>query len=148
MNLDVTINLYGDLNQRMFSKGFYKENDFWADYHVFHLNNNYRNTNQITNYYNNELRKKDIPVGVNGPEVTRISMNTLYELVDDNAVFICHSSMFKECKKMIKGLNVYKVEQTKGLEFNTVYVLTTMMNENEKYISYSRALYKLVIVDE
>ena len=53
--------------------------------------------------------------------------------------------MFKECKKMIKGLKVYKVEQTKGLEFNTVYVLTTMMNENEKYISYSRALYKLVM---
>lgn len=148
MNLEVTINLYGDINQRMLSKGFYKENDFWTDYHVFHLNNNYRNTNQITDYYNNELRKKDIPVGVNGPEVTRISMKALYELVDDNAVFICHSSMFKECKKLIKELKVYKVEQTKGLEFNTVYVLTTMMNENEKYISYSRALYKLVNVDE
>ena len=148
INPNVTINLYGDLNQRMLSKGFYKENDFGTDYHVFHLNNNYRNTNQITEYYNNELQKKDIPVGVNGPEVTRISMNTLYELVDDNAVFICHTSMYKECRKLINGLKVYKVEQTKGLEFNTVYVLTTMMSENEKYIAYSRALYKLVIVDE
>lgn len=148
MNLDVTINLYGDLNQRMLSKGFYKENDFGTDYHVFLLNNNYRNTNQITDYYNNELQKKDIPVGVNGPKVTRISMNTLYELVDDNAVFICHSSLYKEYKKLVKGLKIYKVEQTKGLEFNTVYVLNSMMNENEKYIAYSRAMYKLVIVDE
>jgi len=148
MNIGVTINLYGDLSQRMLAKGFHKENDFWTDFHIFHLNNNYRNTNQITDYYNNKLRKKDIPVGVNGPQVTCISIKNIYDLVDGNAVFICHSSMYKKYKKIINGLNVYKVEQTKGLEFNTVYVLDSMMSDNEKYISYSRALYKLIIVDE
>ena len=72
----------------------------------------------------------------------------MINIVDENSVLICHSTFYKDLKNKIKGLKVYKVEQTKGLEFNTVYVYDSMMSNNEKYISYSRALYKLVIVKD
>lgn len=148
INTGVTLNLYGDLNQTILSKGFFNEKDFDIDFHVYHLNNNYRNTNQITNYYNKFLNKNDNPVGVNGPNINFVNIKELINIVDENSVLICHSTFYKDLKNKIKGLKVYKVEQTKGLEFNTVYVYDSMMSNNEKYISYSRALYKLVIVKD
>ena len=40
------------------------------------------------------------------------------------------------------------VEQSKGLEFETVFAVTGRMSENEKYITYTRALNELYVYDE
>ncbi|MGB4438156.1 MAG: ATP-binding domain-containing protein, partial [Sedimentibacter sp.] len=49
--------------------------------------------------------------------------------------------------KILPGkISVLTVEQSKGLEFDCVYVYDKYMTNNEKYISYTRALKELVII--
>lgn len=43
-------------------------------------------------------------------------------------------------------LSVLSVQQAKGLEFDTAFVIEAGMDHNEKYIAYSRALSELYIV--
>ena len=38
------------------------------------------------------------------------------------------------------------VDEIKGIEFDTVFVVQTGMAKNEKYIAYTRALTKLIVV--
>lgn len=150
LNGEVKLNLYGDFNQRLLSKGIIDLNGLPENFHNFNLNNNYRNTNQITKFYNNKLNKKDQPVGSEGPEVNTIFMDEINNQVlpDVTCAFICNSENYSTLAEQYKNLNVIKVEDTKGLEFNTVYVYDKNMNDNEKYIAYSRALYKLLIVKD
>ena len=44
--------------------------------------------------------------------------------------------------------NILLVEDSKGLEFNTVIVFDGMMSRNQKYISYTRALDELYVCSE
>ena len=49
--------------------------------------------------------------------------------------------------KILPGkISVLTVEQSKGLEFDCVYVYDKYMTINEKYISYTRALKKLITI--
>ena len=43
--------------------------------------------------------------------------------------------------------NLMTVEQTKGLEFETVVAVSGRMSENEKYVAYTRALDELYVFD-
>ena len=43
-------------------------------------------------------------------------------------------------------LNIIDVRLAKGLEFDAVYVIDSDMTENEKYVSYTRALSHLSIL--
>ena len=146
INSNVVLNLYGDFNQRLLSKGTESEEQFEKHYEIFHLKNNYRNTNQITSFYNNKLNKNDNEVGVDGPDVSTISLIDFYKRqFKEEDVLICKSDDLKLFKGKSK-LKIFIVEDTKGLEYNTVYVYDKNMNDNEKYIAYSRALYQLIIV--
>ena len=44
--------------------------------------------------------------------------------------------------------NLLTIDQAKGLEFETVLVLSGRMTENEKYIAYTRALNELYVYDQ
>lgn len=57
--------------------------------------------------------------------------------------------IFSLCSSEIKSQNkatLLTVAQSKGLEFDSVFVFDNNMNRNERYISYSRALSELYIV--
>lgn len=43
---------------------------------------------------------------------------------------------------------LYSVQEAKGLEFETVLVDNIDMNENEKYVAYTRALDSLYVVSK
>ena len=43
--------------------------------------------------------------------------------------------------------NVLTVTQAKGLEFGTAFVISGSMNDNEKYIVYTRALDELYVCE-
>ena len=43
-------------------------------------------------------------------------------------------------------ISMMYVDEVKGIEFDTVFVVSAKMTRNEKYIAYTRALSKLVIV--
>ena len=54
----------------------------------------------------------------------------------------------KETERIEKGkINILDVSEIKGLEFKKVYVISKNMTKNERYLSYSRALNHLVIID-
>ena len=44
--------------------------------------------------------------------------------------------------------NLMTVDQSKGLEFETVFAISGRMSENEKYITYTRALDELYVYDK
>ena len=46
----------------------------------------------------------------------------------------------------VKNTIVYTVKEAKGLEFSKVAVFDSGMTDNEKYVAYTRALSKLVVV--
>lgn len=150
LNVGVTLKLYGDLNQRLLSKGIVHESEIPKSFQIYKLNINYRNTFPVTSFYNRVLRKYDHPVGVVGPEVHSESMASVKKAIisSDHTIFICMRSLVGNVKKIIKNMNVLSVEEVKGMEYQTVYVLEKDMTDNERYIAYSRATFQLIIVQE
>jgi DNA helicase IV len=145
VNPEASINLFGDINQRLTPKGASSLEDYPSNYTSYMLKNNYRNTYEITSFYNKNLIMDDIPVGVNGPEVLNCSLGDLSESFQNaNSVFICTKKEYSFLVKMKIPIKVMIIEDAKGLEFHTVCVYDKNMTKNEKYIAYSRALYQLI----
>lgn len=165
-------NLYGDINQSVYS---YKGIVDWEDIaditagNIYVLNENYRNTLQITDFSNKEFGAEIYPIGVSGEEVLEVSTEAavkwILELKKSNPDFrvaIIHRyglKAIRECLYMLlseedvswysvddRKLSVVTVETAKGLEFEAVVAIVDQMSNNEKYISYTRALDRLAVV--
>lgn len=160
-------NIYGDINQQL------KCNcniDAWdtllkhIDAKKFELNENYRNSEEIVDFYNNKLEMNNTSFGLKTKPVIHISESeltwkvVLSLLLGHNTAIIVQD---KNClPKSIRPYCVYNdvtdntkavvlnVKQAKGLEYHTVFVYDYDLNKNEKYISYTRALSELIIVDK
>ena len=66
VNRNVIFNLYGDVNQSIFTKGI-KDWDLLKkvnDFNYYNLNENYRNTEQITNFCNKIFKYNNISMGI------------------------------------------------------------------------------------
>lgn len=165
-------NLYGDINQSVYS---YKGIMDWEDIsditegNIYVLNENYRNTLQITNFCNKEFGAEVYPIGVSGEDVVESDMAAAVKWIldikktnPDFRVAIIHRHGLKaiqECLRSLlteedvswysvddKKLSVLSVETAKGLEFEAVVAIVDQMSNNEKYISYTRALDRLAVV--
>lgn len=165
-------NLYGDINQSVYS---YKGIADWDEIeditagNVYVLNENYRNTLQITEFCNKEFEAEVYPIGVSGESVLETSTAEAVKWIlnmkagnPDFRVAIIHRHGIKaaqECLKSLldgqdvswysvddKKLSVLSVEIAKGLEFEAVVAIVDQMSNNEKYISYTRALDYLTVV--
>ena len=168
---NVVYNIYGDTNQLMKSgRGISDwnqlDNMFKSDMYV--LNENYRNTNQITRFCNTSFDMDVKRTGVDGVKVREIprkelenDINKLHIGNDKVAVLIPRSyrknifikNEYLQYPDIIKldkidggNVSVLYVDEAKGVEFKTVYVVGSKMNRNEKYIAYTRALSELVVV--
>lgn len=162
-----SINLYGDIKQRTNPSGV---ND-WDVLHsigqIFELNMNYRNTLEITDYCKRELNIHMDSIGISGQIVTEASPSESFEMIKedmarrtlDRCAIITdnmNSALIKAC--ISKGCKVneitnehiaiFTVPEAKGLEFEKVYVYLSSSNTNSKYIAYTRALQRLVIVKD
>lgn len=159
-------NLYGDVNQSIYE---YKGIEDWDQissvipHALYVLNENYRNTLEITRYCNQVFGAEVTPVGLSGASVVETSFeeacskafelekkdpNRRIAVIYKRGVWGVQEEL-DYCKKQ-RGISdtriqVLAVEESKGLEFDAVIVLTNEMNENEKYISYTRALDNLII---
>ena len=166
-----TFNLYGDVNQLVYS---YKGITQWDDIaevitpNIYFLNENYRNTLQITDYCNKEFEADVIGIGLSGEDVKRVpfkeaitellhikettpncraaiiyrkGLNTITDVLADYESVVVFDQV--DAKK----ISVITVEDSKGLEFDAEIVVDSQMTMNEKYISYTRALDNLVISD-
>ena len=170
-NNETFYNVFGDLNQRIkqgrgLSSWEHLKRKLLAT--EFMLNENYRNTNQITQYCNETFNFDMTLTGVDGDPVRNISFDEMIgELVEvsgleDRSVVILPRTMSKQRVTRAKKLEKYRdrlsakfdtnkvsimyVDEVKGIEFDRVYVVDQDMERNERYIAYTRALDSLSIV--
>jgi len=166
-------NVYGDLNQRIKQgRGLVtweqlKKKLIACEYE---LNENYRNTNQITRYCNEIFNYNMTLTGVEGDPVRNISFREMLdetlsiESGDERVAIILPRSIAKARitrNKIVESvkdnfstkfdtskISVMYVDEIKGIEFDRVYVIDETMGRNERYIAYTRALDKLAIVHQ
>ena len=162
-----TFNLFGDYAQQIEEKGSdLRENlTVLMQPNIFEINVNYRNAKQITEYINQNTNKDMKSIGVDG-QVVEEKLNTCkFEIINRTAIICKNKELTKYCLKDIidkeqindvsktgeiiaEKYTFISVLESKGLEFDTVYVFDNGMNENEKYVSYTRALDRLVVISD
>ena len=136
---------------------------------LYLLNEDYRNTLEITAFCNDEFQAGITAIGLSGKRILKPefkkALNKIEELHKDNPKFRC-AIIYKRglgdiSEKINKNLHssyafsvqnndqisVLSVEEAKGLEFDAVVVIQNDMTANEKYISYTRALDNLIITN-
>lgn len=168
----VVFNIFGDTNQLMkMGRGISDWSElkkiFGAE--SYELNENYRNTNQITRFCNSSFDMKVKQTGVDGVNVREIPRKELEtELaalnVTSERIAILVPRGIQKSKylkqdllpssiiriigdKMDNGfIALMYVDEVKGIEFDKAYVVGNKMSRNEKYIAYTRALSELILV--
>lgn len=169
---EVIFNIYGDTNQLIKpGRGIqaWSQLESVFDANLFTLNENYRNTNQITRFCNDSFQMNVLETGVDGPRVREIARKELEpeleKLTDSReriAVLLPRGIVKRQYIKrerltsatqdkiqedMQSGcIAVMYVDEVKGIEFDRVFVSFSQMSENERYIAYTRALSQLVLV--
>jgi hypothetical protein len=166
----VVFNLYGDVNQSIYE---YKGIMDWSDLHditsktIYHLNENYRNTIEITDYCNKEFDADIIAVGLSGAPVRKLTIEeasaALVDIHTSNPNMRCAiiykrglEGLTEELTSLLPSIHAgfsgntsvfscLTVEECKGLEFDAALVVTNNMSVNEQYIAYTRALDHLII---
>ena len=144
---------------------------------TFTMRENYRNARQITNYCNEYFVMKMRPINLDGAGVHTISnenefVNEIKKIfqqpkgkglsaivVHDANEAIVFLRLFSQYRSLIHNMtegtqefelgqwNLMTCRQIKGLEFETVIVITGHMTQNEKYIAFTRALDELYIFE-
>lgn len=159
---DTTANIFGDLNQCITeSAGIHDWTVIPGDFNRYELNENFRNTSEIAGYVNQEFGFSMAPIGIHGEPVKTMAYKELRNAIQSDLAADSANRIAVIAKDMhvirklgiphehydINKIFAGSVWEAKGLEFDHVYVVPDGMNRNEKYISYTRALNQLVIVD-
>ncbi len=133
------------------------------------LNENFRNTNQITKFCNESFKMNVAQTGVDGRKVSEIIRSKLEEVLatisvneERVAILLPRGIRKKEYLDMDQLPSVMReiigdrvgngricvsyVDEVKGIEFDIVFVVVNGMSNNEKYIAYTRALTDLTLV--
>lgn len=161
-------NLFGDIQQRTAKKGQYS----WAQCRellgceILNLNENYRNSLEITNYCNSVFDLSMVPIGIECGDVEVLNekegvakiTETVKRVISKRIAIILASSNVELYQKITSLMNIvahriiegeisilFTVE-SKGLEFDTVFVFPEEMSVNEQYIAFTRALTKLYVI--
>ena len=168
----VVFNIFGDTNQLMKrGRGITDWSEikkiFGAE--VYELNENYRNTNQITRFCNSSFDMKVTQTGVDGANVREIPRKELEKEIaalnittERIAILVprgvqknryLKQDMLPTSISRLIGDNMDNgfialmyVDEVKGIEFDKAYVVGNKMSRNEKYIAYTRALSELILV--
>lgn len=166
---NVIFNVFGDTNQLIKKdRGLsnFKKLELAIHSKYFEIKENYRNTKNITTYCNKVFGYSAIAIGPSGENVRFIELGEAMNEIKNKTIkseriaiivndtsdevvcsFIDEFSNKALLKDIKKGyITVLDVVSSKGLEFDEVYVLPKDMTKNEQYISFTRALSKLIIV--
>lgn len=166
-------NIYGDTNQLLkYRRGITD----WSligktieSAEHFALNENYRNTNQITQFCNDTFKMNVSLTGVDGhsvKEIARVKLESVLaniKATDERIAVILPRTVKKkeyiDKEQIPPGIQsvlgdtiangtiaVVYVDEVKGVEFDRVFVVPNSMTENERYIAFTRALSELTVV--
>lgn len=154
------LNLFGDVGQKTSLVGINNWRDVSNKFKIFELAENYRNTNEITEYSNKAFNKNMIAVGLSGKPVGSVDIENVLEeivklkkncrvaiIVKDNEIRLDFKEKISSSSLASYDITISGVEDVKGVEFDIAYVLLDLMNENEKYIACTRALKELYIIE-
>lgn len=150
------LNIFGDTNQCIHpNRGISKWNDL-CDYMngaFYTLNENYRNTVEISNFTNKSLKLDTLAIGIHGPDVAYVNSDEIKSIIEsefskDDTQRIAYISNGKYPSSLDSRVYFGSVNESKGLEFDIVFVNYNKMANNERYISFTRALEKLYILKE
>lgn len=164
INKSAAFNIYGDLKQNITPwRGVKSWEELPVDCKKYTLNQNYRNTNRIVEFVGSQVEVDMQPIGFDGQDVRYISVKEVSGFFKEKkgmraiialpreipllkrAAYNVVSETGKLSKKKINLMSVY---ESKGLEFSCVAVYDRGMSENERYISYTRALNELAVIRE
>ena len=157
MEKNAKLNLYGDVEQAILPFIKKKEINELIDFlnqlrdnvKTYFLNENYRNSKEITNYCNKFLNVTMRPMGINSNPVSEIKVDNYIDYIknhfDKSHVIIGND--IKDIEELCYiGYEAYTVSQAKGLEFSKVVVMENNFSNVLKYVSYTRTLDKLFIL--
>ncbi len=167
-------NLYGDVNQSVYR---YKGIQDWAEDipgithgNVFLLNENYRNTIQVTDYCNESFGTEMTAIGIGGDDVRELPMaEAIAWIIDKKSAHrearacVIYRQGAERTRQRIRDelegkfgyeygasdnnkISLITVEMAKGLEFEYAVIATDQMSENERYVSCTRAIEALTII--
>lgn len=157
MEKNAKLNLYGDVEQAILPFIKKKEINELIDFlnqlrdnvKTYFLNENYRNSKEITNYCNNFLNVTMRPMGINSNPVSEIKVDNYIDYIKDHfdKSHVIIGNDIKDIEELSYiGYEAYTVSQAKGLEFSKVVVMENNFNNVLKYVSYTRTLDKLFIL--
>ncbi len=155
------LNLYGDIHQNINNHinsktieelvELIKVNLKTEKVLYYELNENYRNTREITDYCNRFILKKMISMGISSDEV--IEKDIPYkDIVTDiknnfnNKEVVIITNDEKVIKELLQSeYEVYNIRTAKGLEFSKVIVIDYDLSDIERYVAFTRTLDKLYV---
>lgn len=157
VNNKAVMNLYGDVNQSIYSKGIkdWKQLKTSFNLNQYNINENYRNSKQITDFCNSIFEFNSLSMGIESKEVSNINIEQLQDLISRKieekrkiAIIAKNNAQLEKINNRCENEFVIytTVPDAKGIEYDTVVVLENEMNKNEKYISYTRALNELYLL--
>lgn len=153
VNKNVVINLYGDVNQAIYKNGIYNWDNLKKSLNLkeYVLNENYRNSIEITKYCNEKFNYNILEMGLSIKSVETIEESQIMDIINEKikqgktiAVISKNETIEKIDSKFVSYCNIQDI---KGIEYNTVIVDDRNMSQNEKYIAYTRALGELYILN-
>lgn len=147
--------VFGDYKQNISSNVIIRKD--WNDLksilgsntNYYELNENYRNTINVVDYCNINLELKMKPVGVNGNAIEIIENKSVEDIMDnakktDSVIITNNEKIISElCKD--SSIRTFRVKEAKGLEFKNAIVIDDDLDNNSKYIAYTRTLNDLRI---
>ena len=150
------LNLFGDVNQTITTHGISDWSMIDLVPTIYVLEENFRNTNQVVDYCENNANVKMQKVGVDMEDVSEFkdieaALNRSKTIMKDSVFIVKDEYSKSDLEQLLKenniiGYEIYTVKEVKGLEFKEVFVFDSEMFLNEKYIAFTRALIKLNVI--
>lgn len=157
INKTTIFNLFGDVDQMINRNGLKKWQDIATsigDFELYEFNRNYRNSTEIIDYVNATCQKKMENVGYDSFKVLdineqRLTKALLNEKLPRKAI-ICsrENKLVWSDKYPILKNYIFTVQEIKGMEFDCAFVSTKNLTSKEAYVALTRALDKLIIINE
>lgn len=149
------LSLYGDVEQAIIpyikKKTLDDLKDFLHAKTSYLLNQNYRNSREITDYCNKFLNVKMQAMGISSDSVfeDNINKDDIFDYIksnyETNHVIITNNTKLNSDLQEL-GYEAYTVLEAKGLEFSKVVVVDDGFSYTERYVSLTRTLDKLFIL--
>ena len=162
INAKASFNIFGDIAQNVTPwRGIQDWKSVFADFEIYGLTQNYRNTNQIVDFVSNSLQIDMQSIGYDGPSVEMITPKGINKFFKDKKglkAIICseeekeffirksYNDLRVKGKVSRSKINIMTVYESKGLEFTSVVVVAHGLSTSEKYIAYTRALKELAVI--